>query len=58
MGEQKGKRVHGPEFRVRIAERMMAGENLSAIAAEFDLPRSMMYRWRDAYRQEGARRGP
>lgn len=53
MGEQKGKRSHGAEFRVRIAERMMAGENVSAIAAEFELPRSMMYRWRDAYRKEG-----
>lgn len=53
MGEQKGKRVHSPEFRVKIAERMLAGDNVSALAEEFDLPRSMMYRWRDAYRLEG-----
>jgi len=53
MGEKKGERVHSPEFRVSVAERMLAGENVSAIAAEFDLPRSMMYRWRDTYRKEG-----
>ena len=53
MEEQKGKRVHSPDFRVEIAEKMLAGVNVSALAEEFDLPRSMMYRWRDAYRADG-----
>ncbi|MDZ7637742.1 MAG: helix-turn-helix domain-containing protein [Bryobacterales bacterium] len=53
MEEEKGKRVHSPEFRVEIAEKMLAGGNVSALAEEFDLPRSMMYRWRDAYRADG-----
>ncbi|MDZ7637653.1 MAG: helix-turn-helix domain-containing protein [Bryobacterales bacterium] len=53
MEEEKGKRVHSPEFRVEIAEKMLAGGNVSALAEEFDLPRSMMYRWRDPYRADG-----
>ena len=53
MGEKKGSRVHSPEFRVSVAERMLSGEKVAAIAAEFELPRSMMYRWRDTYRREG-----
>ena len=53
MEEEKGKRVHSPEFRVESAEKMLAGGNVSALAEEFDLPRSMMYRWRDTYRSDG-----
>ncbi len=53
MSEKKGSRKHSPEFRISIAERMLAGENVAMLSREFDLPRSMMYRWRDAYRERG-----
>jgi transposase len=48
------KRQHSPEFRVEIVERMLAGENVMSLAKQHGLARSMMYRWRDAYRRWGA----
>ena len=56
MSEKKGLRryrQHSAEFRISIAERMLAGENVAMLSREYDLPRSMMYRWRDAYRERG-----
>jgi len=47
------RREHSPEFRVEIAKRMVAGENVTAMSARYQLPRSLMYRWRDAYRKYG-----
>ncbi len=47
------KRQHSPEFRVEIVERMLAGENVMALSQKHRLARSMMYRWRDAYRRRG-----
>lgn len=47
-------RQHSPEFRVEIVERMLAGENVKALSKQHGLARSMMYRWRDAYRRQGA----
>ena len=42
------------EFKVEIAERMLAGENVTSLSQQHSLPRSMMYRWRDAFRERGA----
>ncbi len=53
MEKKKPHRRHSPEFRIEIAERMVAGENVTALSAQHQLPRSMMYRWRDAYRAGG-----
>lgn len=50
MGNQRGNRLHTPEFRLDIVERMLAGENVMALAGQYGLARSMIYRWRDAYR--------
>lgn len=47
-------RQHSPEFRVEIVERMLAGENVKALSQQHGLARSVMYRWRDAYRRQGA----
>ena len=47
------KRRHSPEFRVEIVERMLAGESVVALGQRHRLARSMMYRWRDAYRRSG-----
>lgn len=57
MGKTKGKagpRQHSLEFKIEIAERMLAGECSVALSRQHGLARSMMYRWRDAYRKEGA----
>lgn len=54
MGNQQGSRLHTPEFRLEIVERMLAGENVAALSGQYGLARSMMYRWRDAFRREGA----
>jgi transposase len=51
MGEV---REHSVEFRVDIAKRMLAGESAKALSREYGLARSMMYRWRDTYRKQGA----
>jgi transposase len=52
MGQEKPRR-HSHEFRVEIARRILAGECVSALSERYQLPRSMMYRWRDAYRKDG-----
>ena len=46
-------RVHTPEFKLRVVERMMAGEAIAPLSRELKLKREMMYRWRDAYRKQG-----
>lgn len=53
MGERARVRKHATEFKLAIVERMMAGEVVEALAKQYKLARSMMYRWRDAYRLEG-----
>jgi transposase len=46
-------RVFTPEYRVGVAKRILAGESVSALSEETKIKRSVLYRWRDAYRQEG-----
>jgi len=53
MSEKKGSQEYNLEFRISIAKRMLSGENVAMLSREYDLPRSMMYRWRDAYRERG-----
>lgn len=47
-------REFSPEFRISIAKRMLAGESVTKLHLEFQIKRSVLYRWRDAYRKEGA----
>ena len=51
MGQQK--REFSAEFRVEVARRIVAGESVSAIHHQLSIKRSVLYRWRDAYRKEG-----
>jgi transposase len=37
-----------------VARRILNGESVSALHREFQIKRSVLYRWRDAYRKEGA----
>lgn len=52
MGQGRPRR-HSQEFRVEIAQRMLNGECVKALSEQYQLPRSMMYRWCDAYRKSG-----
>jgi transposase-like protein len=53
MSESKS-REFSPEYRVEIARRILNGESVSKIHHEIQVKRSVLYRWRDAYRKEGA----
>lgn len=47
------RRQHSAEFRAEIARRMLDGESVTELSEQYKLARSMMYRWRDAYRELG-----
>jgi transposase-like protein len=47
-------RVFTKEFKEGVAQRIVQGESVSALHQEFQIKRSVLYRWRDAYRKEGA----
>ena len=40
-------------FKLRVIERLEAGESGSALALELSLKRTIIYRWRDAWREGG-----
>ena len=46
-------REHAIEFKEAAAQRLLAGESGTALSRELDVRRSVLYRWRDAYRAEG-----
>jgi transposase-like protein len=46
-------RVFSADFRVQVAQRIEQGESVSKLHHEFGIKRSVLYRWRDAYRKEG-----
>jgi transposase-like protein len=53
MSERK-KREFSPEYRIEIARRILSGESVTKIHHETQIKRSVLYRWRDAYRKDGA----
>ncbi len=48
-------RVFTGEFKESVAQRIVNGESVSALHQEFQIKRSVLYRWRDAYRKDGVR---
>lgn len=50
----KTNRVFSIEFRAKVVQRIMQGESVSKLHHELDIKRSILYRWRDAYRKKGA----
>jgi transposase len=46
-------RVFSVEFRSTVAQRILNGESVSALSDELKIKRSILYRWRDAYRAAG-----
>ena len=57
---KKSIRVFSREFKLRVVRRMLAGENVSALAREVRVLRKDLYAWRDRFRSGGpdALRGP
>ena len=49
------RRVFSAEFKAGVARRMVNGESVTALRHEFQIRRSVLYRWRDAYLKKGAR---
>lgn len=47
-------RVFSAEFKQGVAQRILNGESVSSLHHELHIKRSVLYRWRDAYRKEGA----
>ena len=47
-------RVFTKEFKEGVAQRILKGESVSVLHQEFQIKRSVLYRWRDAYRKDGA----
>jgi transposase-like protein len=47
-------RVFTREFKEGVAQRILNGESVSALHQEVQIKRSVLYRWRDAYRKDGA----
>ncbi len=47
-------RTFSSEFRLVVAQRIERGESISKLHHELDIKRSILYRWRDVYRKEGA----
>ena len=48
-----GQRIFSWEFKERVARRMLNGESVGVLHHELQIKRSVLYRWRDAYRKEG-----
>jgi transposase len=46
-------RIFSVEFRSAVAQRILNGESVQALHAELKIKRSVLYRWRDAYRKSG-----
>jgi transposase len=50
---RKKNRVFRRELKLESAKRMARGENVSALSRELQIPRAVLYRWKDEYREEG-----
>ena len=47
------KRSFSRDFKLRVVQQIEAGANVSALARELTIKRTILYRWRDAYRLGG-----
>ena len=48
-------RVFSLEFKKDVVQRILNGESVSTLRHELDIKRTVLYRWRDVYRKEGAK---
>ena len=55
MFPTKKPRSFSRDFKLKVVERMEAGENVAALAHELGIQRPLLYRWRNAFRSGGKR---
>jgi transposase-like protein len=48
------RRVFEQQFKTELARRLLGGESGTQLSQQYRIPCSMLYRWRNAYLQEGA----
>lgn len=48
------RRAFSREFKLKVIERLAAGESGTALGLELSIKRTIIYRWRDAFRDGGA----
>src|SRR5689334_15073468 len=53
MPKPRKARVFGREFKLSVVRRMLAGENVSALARELEVLRKDLYVWRARFRAGG-----
>ena len=51
---KKKYRVFSRALKIDTVKRMLRGENVSALTRELKISRAVLYRWKDAYREEGS----
>jgi transposase len=54
LQRKKKRAFRTAEFKERAVQRILAGEPVSRLSRELKVRRSLLYRWRNAYRKEGA----
>jgi transposase-like protein len=54
--EDQGMRTLSRAFKLKVIERMDAGQNVSALSREVGIKREILYRWRSVYRAGGEER--
>ena len=53
MKGKKKRERRTAKFKERAVQRMLAGEPVAGLSRELRVRRSLLYRWREAYRKEG-----
>ena len=53
MKVKKKRERRTAEFKEAVVQRILAGEPVSRLSREVKVKRSLLYRWRNAYRKEG-----
>jgi transposase-like protein len=46
-------RVFSPEYKLKVVERMLAGESPAVLSKELRILRKLLYEWKDAYQSGG-----
>lgn len=53
MSQMEKHRVFSSEYKLKVVERMLAGESPAALSKELRILRKLLYEWKDAYQSGG-----
>jgi transposase len=53
MSQRKKSRVFSREYKLKVVERMLAGESPGALSKELRILRKLLYEWKDSYQSGG-----